>query len=177
MYIKNDVLIIQVPNSEASISSQLLGIKDRTVGQYYMSEIEEEVISFLNNLKGNFYIDFLRTKYNIESFIHNLKQSGFEYCLKSKLKPQIAALESINWIHNEDKSLHKINPPTINSNKKYLKFDNTDNFIKIFKDLIIGDLITINVKKVAFDAFLIYLTICAKNSKCLCIEGKLKCLD
>lgn len=177
MYIKNDMLVIEVPNSEASLSAQFLGIKDRTVGQYYMSEIQDEVLSFLNNLEGNFYIDFLRTKYNLETFIHYLKESGFENCLKSKLKPQIAALESINWIHNEGKSLHKINSPSVNVNRKYLKLDNSDNFIRIFKDLIVGDLITINIHKVSSNAFLIYLSIHKNKSNCHCIEGSLRCLD
>jgi len=175
MYIKNDMLIVEVPNSEANLSAQFLGIKDRTVGQYYMSEIQDQVLSFLNNLEGNYYIDFLRTKQNIAKYIEKLKSSDFEKCLKSRLKPQIAALESIEWIHNEGKSLHKINPPSINSQKKYLKLDNDDNFIRIFKDLILGDLITINIQKLSFDSFLLYLDINKNKINCLCIEGKLKC--
>jgi len=177
MYIKDDILVIEVPNSEANLSAQFLGIKDRTVGQYYMSEIQDQVVLFLNNMKGNFYIDFLRTKYNLENYINYLKEKGFENCLKSKLKPQIAALESISWIHNEGKSLHKINPPTINQNKKYLKLDNTDNFIRIFKDLIIGDIITINILRMSSNSFLIFLNTYKDKMKCLCIEGNIKCSD
>jgi len=175
MYIKNDMLIVEVPNSEANLSAQFLGIKDRTVGQYYMSEIQDEVLSFLNNLEGNFYIDFLRTKQNIGYYIKKLKDSGFEQCLKSKLKPQIACLESIEWIHTEGKSLHKINPPSVNSKKKYLKLDNNDNFVRIFKDLIIGDLITINIQQLSFNSFLLFLDINKNKINCHCIEGKLKC--
>lgn len=177
MYIDHDVLIINVPNSEANLSAQFKGIKDRTVGQYYMSEMQDEILLFLNNLEGNFFIDFLRTKYYLENYVEYLKDNGFEDCLKSKLKPQIAAIESINWIDSVGKSLHKIAAPSINTNKKYLKLDNADNFIRIFKDLVIGDLITINIKKISFDVFLIYLKNNEKKTKCLCLEGNLKCLN
>ena len=55
---------ISIPNSEAMICAQHVGIKDRTVGSYYMSESAGDVIAFLNNLKGEFYIDFYRTIQN-----------------------------------------------------------------------------------------------------------------
>ena len=43
LLLKEDRIEITVPNSEASICAQHEGIKDRTVGSYYMSDIYENV--------------------------------------------------------------------------------------------------------------------------------------
>ena len=58
LLLKDDRIEISIPNSEASICAQHEGIKDRTVGSYYMSDIYENVKSFLNDFEGNYYIDF-----------------------------------------------------------------------------------------------------------------------
>lgn len=49
----NNLLRFDIPNSEASIDAQHFGIKDRTVGQYYMSEQYEICNGFLENLEGD----------------------------------------------------------------------------------------------------------------------------
>ena len=56
---KDDInmLVIHIPNSEASVDAQHNGGKDTTVGSYYMSEMQPEVHEFLNDFEGDFYID------------------------------------------------------------------------------------------------------------------------
>ena len=70
-----DRIEVHVPNSEALIEAQHYGIKDRTVGQYYMSEKSNEVIGFLNNLQGVFYLDFHISRSNIIALIEKLKEN------------------------------------------------------------------------------------------------------
>ena len=43
LLLKEDRIEISIPNSEASICAQHEGIKDRSVGSYYMSDIYENV--------------------------------------------------------------------------------------------------------------------------------------
>ena len=57
LLLKEDRIEITVPNSEASICAQHEGIKDRTVGSYYMSDIYENVKEFLNDFVGLYYIN------------------------------------------------------------------------------------------------------------------------
>ena len=46
-----NMLVIHIPNSEASVDAQHNGGKDTTVGSYYMSEMQPEVHEFLNDFE------------------------------------------------------------------------------------------------------------------------------
>ena len=48
----NNIIRIDVPNSEANINAQHWGIKDREVGSYYMSDNSLKCINFLSDFIG-----------------------------------------------------------------------------------------------------------------------------
>lgn len=153
--INNDILTIKLPNSEATINAQHNGIKDRTVNGYYLSNNYEEVYEFLNHLEGNFYVDFLRVYNNISSLIFRLDEEKLNGAFKTNLLPQKACLDSLKYLISNGNGLYKISSPTINDQRKYIKFPN-DRAIVDFKDLCLGDLTNIIIKKMGVDSFLIY---------------------
>lgn len=153
--IKDDILTIELPNSEATINAQHNGIKDRTVNGYYLSNNYDEIYEFLNHLEGNFYVDFLRVYNNISSLIMRIDDENLSGGFKAKLLPQKACLDSLKYLISNGKSLYKISSPTINDQRKYIKFPN-DRAIVDFKDLCLGDLTNIIIKKMGIDSFLIY---------------------
>ncbi len=149
-------LIIELPNSEATINAQHNGIKDRTVNGYYLSERYDEVFEFLNELNGNFYIDFLRTYRNILPLYNKLCEEGLQAAFKMKLQPQEASLGGILYLIQTHDDLYKIDNPSINDQRKYIKFPSLDFNINNFKDVCIGDLTYIIFEKIGIDTFLIY---------------------
>lgn len=157
MEIFENYIEINVPNSEALIEAQHFGIKNRTVGQYYMSEKHNEVISFLNNLEGKFYLDLYVSFGNIEILLAKLKDNRLETCFKTGLTSQTAALKTIDWYMHKNDHLYRIESPTVNDQAKYLKFDITDEYLKCFLRLCLGDLSKIIIKKLSNDCFLIYI--------------------
>ena len=48
----NNIIRIDVPNSEANINAQHWGIKDREVGSYYMSDNSLKCINFFSDFIG-----------------------------------------------------------------------------------------------------------------------------
>jgi len=156
MEIVNDQLIIIVPNSEALIEAQHHGIKDRSVGQYYMSEKVDEVKKFLNNLTGYFYLDLLVTKLNTTVLLEKLRSNALQSCYKSNLITQDSALKSLEWVIKID-HLHKIQPPTINEYAKYLKFDTSDEILRCYLRLCLGDLCKIVIRKLCNYCFILYI--------------------
>lgn len=153
----NNLLRFDVPNSEASIDAQHFGIKDRTVGQYYMSEQYEICNGFLENLEGEYYIDVALSLNNAKQIIAKLKDLNYKNAFKNNLVPQERALEVFEWALNNNGGFYKINPPTINDKQKYLKLDNEDTMVVNFKSLVIGDLCSVNFKKIGKNGFVIYV--------------------
>ena len=153
--IKNDVLYIELPNSEATINAQHNGIKDRTDNSYYLINNYDEIFKFLNELNGNFYIDFLRVYDNISKLINKLKDNNLSGAFKANLVPQEACLNSIKYLLSNNDGLLKIGSPSINDQKKYIKLPNEREIID-FKDLCLGDLVNIVIKKMSSDSFIIY---------------------
>jgi hypothetical protein len=156
MEILKDRIEINVPNSEALIEAQHHGIKDRTVGQYYMSERTSHVLDFLNQLRGTFYLDFCVSKSNIQLLLDKLVNNKLESCFKTNLTSQFSTIKTIDSqvqkIH-----LYPINPPTINDNGKYLKFDYSNIYHKCFFRLCLGDLTKIIIRRLDQTCFVIYL--------------------
>ena len=107
----NNKLIIELPNSEATINAQHNGIKDRT---------------------------------------------GLHAAFKMKLQPQEASLGGILYLIKTHDDLYKIDNPSINDQRKYIKFPSLDFNINNFKDVCIGDLTYIVFEKIGIDTFLIY---------------------
>lgn len=157
LLLKEDRIEITIPNSEASICAQHEGIKDRTVGSYYMSDIYENVKSFLNNFEGNYYIDLAKTFYNMNKLYSEIETKEKINLFKSCLMDQYAIMDEIEELINSNReTLVKIPNPTVNDNLKYLKFDRTNKYVKTFEDLLLGDLTVITIRKISNDCFILY---------------------
>lgn len=157
LLLKDDRIEISIPNSEASICAQHEGIKDRTVGSYYMSDIFENVKNFLNGFDGNYYIDFSKTYYNMNKLYEEIEKMDKISLFKSSLMDQYAIMDEVYELLNSNRdSLIQIPNPSVNDNMKYLKFDRTNKYIKMFEDLLLGDITSIIIKKMSKDCFVIY---------------------
>lgn len=154
---KNNIIRIDVPNSEANIESQHCGIKDRTVGSYYMSDKCDECIKFLADLKGEYFIDLPLSVRNAEIILDELKNKNYKDAFKNKLTTQFNTITALKWLIESDGYFHKMKAPTINDNRKYLKLDNEDNVVCSFKTLVLGDLASVVIKKMGKDGFVFYL--------------------
>lgn len=160
---ERNILRFDVPNSEANINAQHSGIKDRTVGSYYMSDNYALCSTFLADFRGEYFIDIPLCIRNGKAILDLLKQKGYQKAFKSELAPQFNVLEALNWsLNNGGDFFYKINPPSVNDQQKYLKLDNEDDIVNLFKTLILGDLVSIYIQKVGNTGFLIYLD---KNPK------------
>ena len=155
LILNNNRIEIVIPNSEASICAQHEGIKDRTVGSYYMSDIYNDVYNFLNHLKGNYYIDMLRTYKNMKELYDYIEEKEKFQLFKNALVDQLTIMNDLSIELNKE-TLYKIDPPTVNENYKYLKFDRNDQIVKYFEDLLLGDLTSIIIRKLSNDTFIIY---------------------
>lgn len=154
---ENNIIRIDVPNSEANIDSQHCGIKDRTVGSYYMSENYEECAKFLDNFNGEYFIDLTISIRNANIILNELKDKNYQNAFKGKLIAQFKTLEALEWLINTEGYFHRMKAPFINDNQKYLKLDNDDIVVSSFKSLVLGDLVSIVIKKIGKDGFIFYL--------------------
>lgn len=151
------ILRFDVPNSEASLDAQHNGIKQRTVGSYYMSELYEQCFDFLNKFNGDFMIDINLCIKNAECIVSILKEKNYYAAFKNGLKPQENQIKALKWLVKEGDYFYSIKPPFVNDKKKYLKLDNLDDVVSAFKTLVLGDLCSVYFKKVGLNGFIIYL--------------------
>ena len=155
--IEKNILRFDVPNSEANLNAQHNGNKQRTVGSYYMSERCDECLRFLNNLSGDFYVGILLTIKNCKEIIDFLVDNNYCTAFKELLIPQQNQLKALEWLIDNKEYFYKIDAPTINENRKYLKLDNFDELILGIKTLVLGDLCSVVFKKVGNNGYLIYV--------------------
>ena len=151
------IIRIDVPNSEANIDAQHFGIKDRSVGSYYMSECYDKCFNFLNKFEGDFYIDLTLSIKNSKEILNELYLKNYKSAFKSNLSIQYNTIEALEWFIKADGYFHKMKPPSVNDNEKYLKLDNEDAVVSYFKNLVLGDLVSIYIQKIGNNGFLFYL--------------------
>lgn len=156
----NNIIRIDVPNSEANINAQHWGIKDREVGSYYMSENFDKCINFLSDFSGEYYIDIPLCIKNAEAILKILKDKNYQSAFKSNLVPQTNAVEALKWSTKNDGYFYKMQAPSVNNQQKYLKLDNRDNVVALFKTLVLGDLTSIFIKKIGENGYVFYLDKC-----------------
>lgn len=154
---KNNVLIFDVPNSEASINAQHYGIADRTVGSYYMSDNFDECKTFLSDFEGEYCLDLLYSINNVEDVIKTIEEKRYNNFFKGNLEPQKKAIEALKWYVANNGNYYFISNPSVNENQKYLKLDNVDEVFNTFKTLIIGDLCSLNFKKIGKTGYIVYI--------------------
>lgn len=154
------IIRIDVPNSEANINAQHCGIKDRMVGAYYMSENHDKCFDFLAGLNGEYYIDIPLSIRNASAIIKTLKDKNYEAAFKSQLVQQTNAIKVLEDAIKDGNYYYKMKAPSINDRQKYLKLDNEDIVVDLFKTLVLGDLMSVFIKKIGNNGFLFYLDKC-----------------
>ena len=154
---KENEMIIELPNSEAKIESQHIGIKDRTVGSYYMSDMQSFVIDFLCDLEGKYYLDVALIHRNAKVIIKKLQEKQLNYYFKSKLVFQVNSLKYFEYLLDDGVYFYDMGTPTINSQNKYIKLNNDDNIVDNFRLLCLGDLVHIHFKRLTNDSYIVYL--------------------
>lgn len=162
---EDNVLVIHIPNSEACVDAQHNGGKDTSVGSYYMSEMQPAVFAFLNDLEGDYYIDLSLCLFNGKKIYNELKNRGLQNAFKRKLMPQNEAIQFIEWCIENESPLFRMPNPTVNDNNKYLKFDNLNQTVNAFRQLCLGELTDIIIKKIGENGYIIYLDKCDQYYK------------
>lgn len=159
--IKGNYVIISIPNSEAGINAQHYGIKDRTVGMYYLSEMYDEVNSFLSlkSEDSKFYIDFEKTFKNAKYLYNTLKTRNLNQAFKSDLDLMKVTIDSIEKELIKGNDLSLIEKPTINDQKKYIKFNVENAYFISLRDVCLGDLTKIVIQRLSKNCFRIYMEI------------------
>lgn len=159
--IKGEYIVINVPNSEAGINAQHHGIKDRTVGMYYLSEMCDEVSDFLSlkSEDSKFYIDFEKTYNNAKYLYNTLKSKNLNQAFKSDLDLMKVTLDSIEKQLIKGNDLSIVDKPTINDQKKYIKFNVENAYFISFRDVCLGDLTKIVIQRLSKNCFRMYMEI------------------
>lgn len=139
LILNNGNIEIIIPNSEASIKAQHVGIKDRTVGAYYVSEYDDLVEKYLNNYKGNFYIDMFKTYINMSKLYDYIIEINKSELFKDNLMNQLLVCSNLEKNESYNK-YYKVPAPILTDTRKYLKFDKTNEEISRFTDMLLGDL-------------------------------------
>lgn len=157
---KNELTFV-IPNSEAPIEGQHKGIADRTVGSFYMSDRYIDCFAFLNQFKGEFYLDIGLCLANAKRMLTVLKNKGLSSSFKFSLRPQFEAVDALEWYSKQEScNYYSITPPTVNEQKKYLKFDNNDQVYKLLKAFLLGDLTKLIIKRIGTNGFLVRIDLC-----------------
>lgn len=160
-----NIIRIDVPNSEANINAQHCGIKNRVVGSYYMSENFVKCINFLSNFLGEYYIDIPLSVNNAEIILKILKEKNYQCAFKSNLISQSDAIEALKWFIKDGEYFYKMQAPSINDQQKYLKLNNNDYVVNLFKTLVLGDLTSIFIKRIGENGYIFYLDKCPNFDK------------
>lgn len=154
-------LTFLIPNSEAPIEGQHKGIADRTVGSFYMSDRYFDCFKFLNGLRGDFYFDIGLCLTNAKKMLNVLKSKELADSFKYNLRPQFEAVDALEWYSKQECcNYYLIAAPTINEQKKYLKFDNNDQVYKLLKAFLLGDLTKLVIKRIGTDGFMVRIDLC-----------------
>lgn len=157
--INGNYVIINIPNSEAGINAQHYGIKDRTVGMYYLSEMFDEVNKMLSleDENSKYYVDFVRTYNNAKYLYDSLKSRNLNQAFKSDLDLMKITLDSINKQIEKGNDLFEIDKPTVNDQKKYIKFNVENAYFVSLRDVCLGDLSKIVIQRLSKNCFRIYM--------------------
>jgi hypothetical protein len=152
MSLFKNTLVINVPNSEASINGQLIGIKDREVSGYYTNDDPSkyaEIKLFFEDFMYDFFVDSKKMAVYFKDYYKKVLK------YKSNFKTNLKDFDA-NFIHYEtsDKKIKKLFYG--GESNRYIKFDVLDKLTKNFKDLILGEITQIVIEKLS-DRFSIYL--------------------
>jgi hypothetical protein len=154
-----ELMVIVPPNSEAINDAQRFGVEERSVGSYYVSNKSKQVISFLSGFKGQYLIDVAWSYKSCltlyESLISNCNsfyRNGLE-----KLKSTLAIIKANIDSQREDALFISPDEVALTESMKYLRISGQSPYMKYFKEMILGDVIEIVIKRVTQSLYVIYL--------------------
>ena len=157
MILKNQNIMILVPASEVFPQCRLVDSKakkDSDVTGYYTDDNQskkQKIVDFFNNFDNPFFISF--------SFLKAYKNQVelIKYKIKNLYKNNFESFDkNIDFFTNVDIEIPKMKFG--GETNRYLKFENSDEIIKRFKELIFEDLTSIIIEK-EDTRFLVYLVI------------------
>lgn len=156
---KPELMVIVPPNSEAINDAQRFGMEARSVGSYYVSNKAAQVTSFLGVFKGQYLID-LAYSYSkclplYEALISNC--SSFYRNNLEKLKSTLAIVKANIDSGREDALFLSPDEVALTESEKYLRISGQLAYMKYFKEMVLGDVVEIVIKKVNPSLFVIYL--------------------
>ena len=125
-----------------------------------MSDNSFKCINFFSAFIGEYYIDIPLCVTNAEAILKILKDKNYQSAFKSNLLPQSNAVEALKWSTKDDGYFYKMQAPSINDQRKYLKLDNSDDVVNLFKTLVLGDLTSIFIKRIGENGYVFYLDKC-----------------
>lgn len=143
MILRNESIEIIVPNSEAYKGAQIKGIKDSTVGGYYIQDDlkkKQEILNFFDDFKLDFEIDIE----SVERYVSNIKKKV--YSSKILFKGELKGLDAnLQIIKDKNGSIPKM--CYTGKNGRYLSFMNEDKTVNALRSLILGDITKIIIEK------------------------------
>jgi hypothetical protein len=147
--INSELIQFHVPNSETIIECQRIGIKDRSVGQFYIGNNIKGVEDFIRDFDILYFIDFASCYLSLRPFFLKIKNLGVDQFYKYQMKASFDALELIQETISKDhtNSLLMIEKPKLGLTKKYLKIESKKSIFSLFKQLILGDLVDLVLEK------------------------------
>lgn len=176
---EKNILIFDIPNSEAKIEAQHKGIKDREVGMYYLSGMREESFIFFNKFEGNFFADVGLSLLNAKILLNKLKNNNLSESFKNNLIPQTGIVESLErYLIKEKDFFHKMKTPSFSKDSKnrnkYFKLDlENDAITSNIITLCLGELTSLNFRKFGDDCFVMFLNFVGGLDK-LINDGSIK---
>jgi hypothetical protein len=147
--INRDFIQFHIPNSETIIECQRKGIKDRSVGQYYIGNNIKAIEDFLRDFDLLYFVDFANSYVSLEAFLLKIKNLGVDKLYKYEMKASLDAIELIKEAISKDhsNSFFRVEKPKLGLSKKYLKIESKMSIYSLFKQLILGDLIDLILEK------------------------------
>lgn len=143
MTLRNESIEIIVPNSEAYKGAQIKGIKDSTVGGYYIQddlEKKQDILNFFNDFKLDFEIDIP----SVEKYVSTIKKKV--YPSKVLFKGELSNLNSnLQMIKDKNGIIPKM--CYTGRNGRYLSFVNDDITVNALRSLILGDITKLIIEK------------------------------
>lgn len=150
-------LVLNFPNSEAVLEAQHNGNVDREVGMFYINQKIDLCLNFFKTNSSFCYIDVALSLMNADEVLRVLKDQQLEGAFKYNLIPQIESVKSLkNYMLQYKEFFHIIKLPYLCQSNKYLKIPFDDEFSKSINTLALGEIISINFRKLG-DIIILYL--------------------
>lgn len=175
MFINNNISI-EVADSDVSYNRRLLNSRANSLSEtssYYINDDKEkydEILTWFNNFSENnkFYIDVLKTKQYLVLLERTIIPNKNQF--KENLEGIEISLSNFSLRFTKDfEAIPKLSKT--GTNYRYLKFENGDDLVRIFRDLILGRLTNIVIIKKG-DSFFIHLELIKGYFKFLELEPK-----